>query len=1265
NNLQFQYWMDLDQAAGHMNQRWTVTNNSATTLRGNKLFWGGDTAFAGSVTGYTDVLVGMNMLFTGNINNANAGTLSIQGSATTPWSGYYGGPASGGSGGWVAISNHALPNTVTGPADNNVNTSIFVEWALPDLPPGQSASVTGALVIKDPENLTVLGDGPSTGLPGELVAHTFMVKNSTTTTLSGIEAIASSTNGWETIVVQPPPQTLSTGQSAEVVVLVRVPPGAQTGDFSDLSLSVTALQGTSPISKADTVRTSVIQTNTWVPDVFTGNAAIAGLNMPGQTLTAQSSWSLTPDGALSYQWFLNGTLISGATTDTLSPVDTADFKNGDLLRVQVTGNKAGFPSFMAFAMVPIISPALVGSAQITGLLFAGETLTAEIAWNYPEVVTSNIVWSVNGTAVPTNNGLLTFDTTGLQVGDIVWVSANGTKSGFQGAQAEAGIRLGGRSFQGSVAIVGLNIPGQILTAVDSWSQTPDAVAYQWSVNGVVDKVQTGATFDTSGLLASDVVSVLALATCSGMAPASATAQVALFEPPGVPETLYGSATILGLTEIGQELTASSSWNETPDSVTYSWYVNGSETPAATGETFDTTGLDDEDQVTLVAEAVKQGYTPASAETSVLVFDPEPELENLVGSATISGLLVPGEELTADSFWEHEPDSVTYTWYVNGSETPAATGLTFDTTGLNEGDIVSVVAEASLAGYTLGQASFQVELEGEPPPPPPGLYGSVTITGNLLPGNLLTAETAWIIDEEYVSLAYQWFVDGVAVENETDQTFDTTGLSGGALVSVEVYASAEGYSTVPVSDQVELQLLAIDGSVTIVGLLTAGQTLAAYDVWDDEVDSVTYQWLVNGVVDLVQTGQTFDTTGLIGGDVITVVAVATRAGFANGEATDQVSLQLLPLSGSAIISGLAVPGNTLTASASWSETGVSEVFTWYLDGTLVKSGTAGTGDHLFDTTGLVGGEVIDLVITGSKAGFSNGQATADVTIQLVALSGAASISLAASSPESSFVPGAILQCQVSWNDTPDSQTVTWYRNGIVQVGQTGWTINTAGWASGTVARCDVSATKSGLSPGSATASQVVAALPTFTGSVSITGDTAVGETLTAVPGTWSQTPYQVTYQWYVNGTAVPMATGSTFSTSGRSPGDVVKVEVLAKVLGYQDLTVSVQTSLTQNDPGALTITMKGWVDLPTMYPPIPMLIELYATEVPSGATLAPGTEVWWTYYVTNPSGVPVYDVTVTDSMLNDLGNPEDIICATAVLASKSGFSCSSVGTVNPS
>jgi putative cell wall-binding protein len=72
---------------------------------------------------------------------------------------------------------------------------------------------------------------------------------------------------------------------------------------------------------------------------------------------------------------------------------------------------------------------------------------------------------------------------------------------------------------------------------------------------------------------------------------------------------------------------------------------------------------------------------------------------------------------------------------------------------------------------------------------------------------------------------------------------------------------------------------------------------------------------------------------------------------------------------------------------------------------------------------------------------------------------------------------------------------------------------------------------------------------------ITGNAALGQTLTARPGTWGPGAVTLTYQWNRNGVAVAGATGSTFNVGYLEAGTRLSVSVTGSKTGYNSATVS--------------------------------------------------------------------------------------------------------------
>lgn len=72
---------------------------------------------------------------------------------------------------------------------------------------------------------------------------------------------------------------------------------------------------------------------------------------------------------------------------------------------------------------------------------------------------------------------------------------------------------------------------------------------------------------------------------------------------------------------------------------------------------------------------------------------------------------------------------------------------------------------------------------------------------------------------------------------------------------------------------------------------------------------------------------------------------------------------------------------------------------------------------------------------------------------------------------------------------------------------------------------------------------------------ITGIAAVGQTLTAVTGTWLPTPDSFTYQWYYGGAIIPSATNSTLDVTNFVAGWAITVTVTAVKTGYPNTAMT--------------------------------------------------------------------------------------------------------------
>ncbi|MBN2728065.1 MAG: PKD domain-containing protein, partial [Bacteroidales bacterium] len=119
--------------------------------------------------------------------------------------------------------------------------------------------------------------------------------------------------------------------------------------------------------------------------------------------------------------------------------------------------------------------------------------------------------------------------------------------------------------------------------------------------------------------------------------------------------------------------------------TYQWKVNGSN--AGTGSTFSSTGLNDGDVVTCDMTSSESCAVPATVSSSGITMIVNSAVTPSVTVAPSATTICAGTNVTFTPT-PTNGGTPSYQWKVNGSN--AGTGSTFSSTGLNDGDVVTVV-----------------------------------------------------------------------------------------------------------------------------------------------------------------------------------------------------------------------------------------------------------------------------------------------------------------------------------------------------------------------------------------------------------------------------------------------------------------------------------------------------------------------------------------------------------------------------------------------
>ncbi|PPF83343.1 hypothetical protein C5B96_08210 [Subtercola sp. Z020] len=256
---------------------------------------------------------------------------------------------------------------------------------------------------------------------------------------------------------------------------------------------------------------------------------------------------------------------------------------------------------------------------------------------------------------------------------------------------------------------------------------------------------------------------------------------------------------------------------------------------------------------------------------------------------------------------------------------------------------------------------------------------------------------------------------------------------------------------------------------------------------------------------------------------------------------------LTLPGSPVITGSATLDGTLTATTSgWGPAPVTLSYSWLRNGQAIAGATAAT----YRVTGDDLGVPLSVVVTAAKPGYASASKTSAAVTPPPGFVTAPTPTI----PQPA-ITGTVLTAKVgTWSPTPTAFVYTWYRDGVAIPGATTVTHRLVTADSGSRITLSATASRAGFSSITRTSAPTEVVAYRFASSVlpKITGQAAVGRTLTASTGTVTPAPTAYSYQWLRNGATVSGATTASYTVRAIDEGAIFSVTVTATRSGYQSL-----------------------------------------------------------------------------------------------------------------
>ena len=600
------------------------------------------------------------------------------------------------------------------------------------------------------------------------------------------------------------------------------------------------------------------------------------------TLTANAT------GAVSYQWYLNATAISGATAQNYVATSPGSYT----VTMTNSGGVTSAPSASTSVTVyPLPATPTVSAGGNTSFCSGGSVvLTANASG------ASTYQWLLGGSPI---SGATAQTYTASAPGNytVIVTNSNGCASAASAvttvstipAPAAATIVAGGpTSFCTGSSV--------ILTA-----SATGAASYQWSLNGTPI---TGATANTYTASASGSYTVVITGTGGCTAPASAAATVTSNPIPTAPALNAGGPTTF-CTGGSVVFTAG-----TAGAAAYNWFLNGAAISGATGQTY-TASASGTYSVSITSAS---GCTsPMSADSTVSI-NPTPATPTVTANGSTPVCQGGTVLLTANA-----SGAASYQWSEGGTAIPGATGSTY--AAGTSGDYTVSITDAH--GCT-SSASTATAVTIIPTPAAPTLSAGGPTTFCSGSSVVLTATGTGAV-------TYQWFLDGTSIPGVTGNTYtaSTAGNYTAEFTNVNGCTSAVSAS-LPVTVNPPPAAPAI-GPGGPTAFCTGGSVVLTAVA----AGTGTFQWFLDGVPVSGATAQTYTATAT-GSYTVTITN-----GCSSIPSTAIPVTVYTPLTTATITAGgptTFCQGNSVLLTASGTD---ANSFQWYLNGTPIISATTQT------------------------------------------------------------------------------------------------------------------------------------------------------------------------------------------------------------------------------------------------------------------------------------------------------------------------------------
>lgn len=431
--------------------------------------------------------------------------------------------------------------------------------------------------------------------------------------------------------------------------------------------------------------------------------------------------------------------------------------------------------------------------------------------------------------------------------------------------------------------------GSSLTFTATPTNGGSAPTYQWQVNGV-NAGTNSPTFTSSTLTNGAIVTCIMTSNASGVvgSPATSNSITVTINPTLAPTNAIALTNGSNPMCSGANATFTASATNGGTTPTYQWQVNGVNV-GTNSPTYSSTTLTNGQTVTCIVTSNALCASPTTATSNSVVMTVNTCLTAGVTIAQTSGEnpLCQGGTVTYTATASNGGSAPTYQWQVNGVNV-GTNSSTYTSSALNNNDVVTCILTSNLANV-LGSPSTSnaITVVVISPVTPTNVVSISSGSNPMCEGSSISFSATATNGGSTPS--YQWMVDGVNV-GSNQNSYTTATLQNGQIVSCMLTSNLSCVTSANAnSNQITLTvnpLVAPSVNVVIssgANPSNAGQPVSFTATPTNGGNNPTYTWLVNGL-NVGITGETFTTTTLVEGDVVSCILTSSANCVSSSTAT---------------------------------------------------------------------------------------------------------------------------------------------------------------------------------------------------------------------------------------------------------------------------------------------------------------------------------------------------------------------------------------------